>query len=261
VQDATLALDNAGLKIGALHDGFDEVIKPGHVIRQEPPAGMAVPADSPVTLVISRGPPLVEMPALVGKTLEEARRLLEERGLVITYLRRVGTDQAEPGLVLEQAPGAAARVRPGEVVITVTVSVRPGDEGAPPKAPVITAEPQPAPSPTGASTGQAVPTPRSAARPTVTPGSSAGARAGIEPIARPTPATSPGQVRRTRILVLVPEGGPQEVRIVVIDETGVRTVYHARHVPGDRIDQIVQSQGYTIIQVYLDNRLVQEVRP
>jgi len=47
----------------------------------------------------------------------------------------------------------------------------------------------------------------------------------------------------------------------VIDETGVHTVYQARHAPGDRVDQVVQSQGYTIIQVYVDNRLVQEVRP
>jgi hypothetical protein len=68
-------------------------------------------------------------------------------------------------------------------------------------------------------------------------------------------------VRRTRIQVVVPEGGPQEVRIVVIDETGVHTVYEARHAPGDRVDQVVRSQGYTIIQVYIANRLVQEVRP
>ncbi|MDR7523074.1 MAG: serine/threonine protein kinase, partial [Armatimonadota bacterium] len=67
--------------------------------------------------------------------------------------------------------------------------------------------------------------------------------------------------RRTRVAVVVPEGIAQEVRIVVIDETGVRTVYRAQHGPGDRVDQVVHSQGYTIIQVYLGNRLVQEIRP
>jgi serine/threonine-protein kinase len=60
----------------------------------------------------------------------------------------------------------------------------------------------------------------------------------------------------------VPEGPPsQHVKIVIIDETGVRTVYQAVHAPGDHIDQTVRTQGYGIIQVYVDNRLVQEVRP
>jgi hypothetical protein len=155
------------------------------------------------------------------------------------------------------------------VVITLTISARPGEESAPPRAPIITAEPQPVESPTG----QVLPTPRPTARPTPAPGgapgprltpapgSAPGPRLTPAPGLRPTPGVSPGQVRRTRIQVLVPEGGPQEVRIVVIDETGVRTIYQAQHSPGDRIDQVVQSQGYTIIQVYIANRLVQEVRP
>jgi hypothetical protein len=78
----------------------------------------------------------------------------------------------------------------------------------------------------------------------------------------PTPTPTAGsQARRTRIQVVVPEGGAQEVKIVIIDETGVHTIYQATHAPGDRIDQVVRSQGYTIIQVYVANRLVQEVRP
>jgi hypothetical protein len=31
--------------------------------------------------------------------------------------------------------------------------------------------------------------------------------------------------------------------------------------PGSRIDEAVRSRGYTIIQVYIDNRLIQEIRP
>ena len=85
------------------------------------------------------------------------------------------------------------------------------------------------------------------------------------PPPRPTPAPSPvhaaGQARRTRVQIVVPEGGAVEVRIVVIDETGVNTVYQATHSPGDRVEQLVRSQGYTIIQIYLGNRLVQEIRP
>jgi serine/threonine-protein kinase len=249
VQEAQLALDNARLRVGALQDGYDDLVKAGLVIRQSPAAGATVPVDTPVTLVISRGPPLVDMPALAGRTLEEARTLLEEKGLVITHLRTVGTAEAEPGRVLEQTPSAGTRMRPGEGTITLTVSARPGEESAPPSVPVITAEPQPVETPPAP--------PRATPRPT--PPQATPAPGPVSP--RPTAATSPGQVRRTRIQVVVPGGGSQDVRIVVIDETGVHTVYEARHSPGDRVDQVVRSQGYTIIQVYIANRLVQEVRP
>ncbi len=246
VQEAQLAIDGANLKVGALQDGYDELVKPGVVMRQDPPGGSRVPVDSPVTLVISRGPPLVEMPDLVGRLLADARRLLEERGLVIAQLRTVGSTEMEPGLVIEQIPAPATQMRPGQVAIILTVSAKPGEEGAPPRAPVITAEPQPVETPAPRST----PVPR----PSPAPGA-------VQPSARPSATVAPSAARRTRIQVVVPEGGPHEVKIVVIDETGVRTVYQASHPAGDRVDQVVRSQGYTIIQVYVDNRLVQEVRP
>jgi serine/threonine-protein kinase len=242
VQDAQLALDAAQLKVGALQDGYDDVVRPGVVMRQDPAAGTQVPAETPVTLVVSRGPQQTEMPEVVGRSLDDARRLLEERGLVVAHVRVVGDPFASPGTVLDQTPTAGARVRPGQVVVALTVAARPGEESAPPQVPVITAEPQPVATP---------PPPRPAPRPT--PPEAA------RPSATPPPAV--GQARRTRVQVVVPEGGTQEVKIVVIDETGVKTVYQAPHAPGDRVDQLVVSRGYTIIQVYVANRLVQEIRP
>lgn len=248
LQQAQLALDTARLKTGRLQEAYDDVVRPGAVLRQDPAAGSRVPIDSPVTLVISRGPTQIDMPALVGRRLEAARRLLDERSLTITYLRTVASTDVEPGTVIEQTPAAGAQIRPGHVTITLTVSARPGEESAPPQAPVITAEPQVVETP------RAAPTPR-APGPRATPG----------PQASPGPRATPGPpsvLRRTRIQVVVPEGpASQEVRIVVIDELGVRTLYRSAHAPGERVDQVVQSKGFTVIQVYIDNRLVQEVRP
>lgn len=250
LQEAQLALEGAGLQAGTLQEGHDEIAKAGTVIRQDPPAGSRVPLDTPVLLVISRGPAQVEMPSVVGRTLADARQLLEERGLVITHLRTLATTAAEPGTVLEQSPPAATPLRPGTVQIILTVSARPGEESAPPRVPVITAEPQ-----IVEPQRPATPGPRVLPAPTPTPGPR------VLPSPQPSPAASPGLARRTRVQVIVPEGGMQEVRIVVIDETGVRTAYQAPHSPGDRVDQTVRSQGYTIIQVYVDGRLVQEIRP
>ncbi len=259
VQAAQLALD--GLRLRAvLQEANDEVVKPGLVIRQDPPAGSRVQVDSTVTLVISRGPLQIDMPNLVGKPLTDARRMLEEQGLAITHMRTVTSVDQDPGIVVEQAPSTGTKIRPGQAVITLTVTVRPGEEGAPPRAPVITVEPQPVETPPPVepsprlSLRPATPAPRVETSPRVAPSP--------QPSARPSTAQPGGVIRRTRIQVVVPEGpGSQQVKIVAIDEAGVRAVYQAAHAPGDHIDQTVRTQGYTIIQVYIDNRLVQEVRP
>jgi hypothetical protein len=48
---------------------------------------------------------------------------------------------------------------------------------------------------------------------------------------------------------------------VVIDERGVRTVFQKALAPGTRLSEMIRTRGYTIIQVYIANRLIQEIRP
>ena len=224
-----LVVEGARLQIGQVNERFDDTVKPGLIISQDPPAGTRIPRGSALTLLVSRGPELVEMPVLVGRPLEEARRRLEELGLIVRQVRSAVSPDLEPGTVVDQSPDPGRRVRPSETEVVLTVSVRPGTEGRPPEAPVVTVERRATPAPK--------PTPR-----------------GGEDRAR-------GQLR-TVVRVVVPEGeAGQRVRVVVIDEAGVRTVYEKQHDPGDQVDVVVLSRGYTIIQVYVDNTLVQEIRP
>jgi hypothetical protein len=37
--------------------------------------------------------------------------------------------------------------------------------------------------------------------------------------------------------------------------------YEKAHIPGDTVITQVNGSGYTIVQVYIDNRLIQEIRP
>jgi len=224
-----LVVEGARLQIGQVNERFDDTVKPGLIISQDPPAGTRIPRGSALTLLVSRGPELVEMPVLVGRPLEEARRRLEDLGLIVRQVRSAVSPDLEPGTVVDQSPDPGRRVRPSETEVVLTVSVRPGTEGRPPEAPVVTVERRATPAPK--------PTPRSG-----------------EDRAR-------GQLR-TVVHVVVPEGeAGQRVRVVVIDEAGVRTVYEKQHDPGDQVDVVVLSRGYTIIQVYVDNTLVQEIRP
>ncbi|HLA23832.1 MAG TPA: PASTA domain-containing protein [bacterium] len=221
--EARLMIEQARLSIGELRETFDEEVKGGFVISQDPQPGARVQRGRGLNLVISKGPALVEMPRLVGRPLQEARRILEELGITVREVRTTPTADLDPGIVVAQAPEPGTRVRPQDRV-TVTVTVRPGEERTPPPTPIVTAQPQ-----------------------------------------QPPPTTDNRVTRDeklTRVELVVPVAeAPQEVRIVVIDEQGVRTVFQKALAPGSRLSEMIRSRGYTIIQVYIGNRLIQEIRP
>ncbi len=78
----------------------------------------------------------------------------------------------------------------------------------------------------------------------------------IEPV---RDMAGPG-VRRTEIDYVVPPGASlQEVRIVVQDQRGERTVYRRMHRPGERVRQTVQGEGPgAAVRVYLSGLVVEE---
>ena len=67
-------------------------------------------------------------------------------------------------------------------------------------------------------------------------------------------------LRRTEIDYVVPPGASlQEVRIVVQDRKGERTVYRRMHRPGERVRETVQGEGPgATVQVYLSGLVVEE---
>ena len=221
--EARLMIEQARLSIGELRETFDEQVKGGFVITQDPQPGARVQRGRTLKLVISKGPAVVEMPPLVGRPLQEARRILEELGITVRDVRTTPTADLEPGIVVEQTPEPGARIRPQDRV-TVTVTVRPGEEQTPPPTPIVTAQPQ-------------------------------------QPASPPADRATRDE-KVTRVELVVPAAdSPQEVRVVVIDERGVRTVFQKSLAPGTRISEMIRSRGYTIIQVYIANRLIQEIRP
>lgn len=213
--EARLLIDQARLRIGELRETFDEEIKGGFIITQDPQPGARLERGKPIHLVVSKGPQRIEMPQLVGRSLRDARRMLQELGVTLAAVRTTATADVNPETVVDQSPPPGTKIRALDPV-TVTVTVRPGQETTPPPSPVVTAQPQPA----------------------------------------------AGDEKSTRVQLVVPEGEvEQEVKIVVIDERGVRIAYQKRLPPGSRVTETIRSRGFTIIQVYVQQRLVQEIRP
>ncbi|MEO8293904.1 MAG: PASTA domain-containing protein [Gemmatimonadota bacterium] len=117
--DARKVLLAAGLTIGS-EDSVQSSAPTGVVVQTRPAGGAARDGGSPVSLVLSSGPPPTGVPSVVGMTLEDARRVVERLGLTVGAIR-VLTNPGAAGVVLEQRPAAGARlVRGSRVDIVIS---------------------------------------------------------------------------------------------------------------------------------------------
>ncbi len=125
-RDAVDALSQAGLAWDLSLEYSDEV-EGGRVIRTEPAVGETVPPGEVVTVFVSNGPAPVAVPDLIGRTEDEARKLVEDLGLelVVSGTETV-SDLDDVDRVLRQFPSEGAQLLPG-----ATVEVTLGEEPAP----------------------------------------------------------------------------------------------------------------------------------
>ncbi len=233
LSEATLLLEQNRLRVGTVKEDFDDQAPRGAVVSQEPAPGAQVVRGTAVHLVVSKGPELVTVPGLVGLSLPQAREILHRVGLSLDRVGYVARPDLPEGVVVEQTPPAGSQVRRTQK-LGLVVAVRPQLQPSPPAVATPGAGPQPAAPP------PALPSP---------------------PAVQATTEPAGGAVRRVRLEVALPPGEPGEVRIVVIDNRGVRVVYRQVHDPGERVVHTVEVEGYAIVQVYFGGRFVQEVRP
>ncbi len=106
--DAEAAVRGAGLAADVAEQPSDEVER-GLVVSQQP-AGGSVRRGSTVRLVVSTGPDVIEVPDVRGRSVDAARRRLEEAGF------RVRVRSLKIGNVVLQQPGPGTERRRGSTV-------------------------------------------------------------------------------------------------------------------------------------------------
>lgn len=101
VDDAKTVLENAGLghKVRSEIEGDQPA---GGVLQQEPAAGERVRRGTVIVIDISKGP-LIQVPHIVGKSLDEAKRLISKSDLVVGRITE-RESEAEPRTVVQQDP-------------------------------------------------------------------------------------------------------------------------------------------------------------
>jgi eukaryotic-like serine/threonine-protein kinase len=99
-------------------------VEEGFVIRQDPAGGVRVDKDSTVTIFVSTGPPMTEVPDVVGDNVDDAIAALAGADLKV---KRANVFSERPvGTVVAQDPGGGRQVEVGtQVRINVSQGVRP----------------------------------------------------------------------------------------------------------------------------------------
>ncbi|CAM5736713.1 non-specific serine/threonine protein kinase OS=Streptomyces tendae OX=1932 GN=pknB PE=4 SV=1 [Streptomyces tendae] len=83
LDDAKAELTDAGLKVEVADEQVESEYDSGKVARQTPePGGRAAEGDT-VTLTVSKGPRMIEVPDVVGDSVDDAKRTLEDAGFEV----------------------------------------------------------------------------------------------------------------------------------------------------------------------------------
>jgi beta-lactam-binding protein with PASTA domain len=116
---AEAAIAAAGITLGDV-EAIESDGPAGIVLKQDPAAGTAVDPTTRMTLVVSvaRG---VDVPEIVGKSLDDATRAIGDAGLVLVVADKTESDEAE-GSILAQDPVAGTHVALGSTV-SVTIAI------------------------------------------------------------------------------------------------------------------------------------------
>jgi len=119
-QQARISIENTGLVMGNVSETLSDAPR-GLVIATSPPAGTKVELPGTVDIVLSKGPATVNMPDLYGRSVGEARSMVEQIGLRISGVSRDTSSLQPENTVIRQTPAAGATISAGGAV-SLTVS-------------------------------------------------------------------------------------------------------------------------------------------
>lgn len=125
--DEVKAAYKGTIKVSSDGDFSDDIPK-GSVIRQEPPAG-SPDSNGVLYLDISKGPRLVELPEVVGKSSKAAAEELTELGLIVTQEVEFSTEYAEGKVIKYKDNKAGDKIESDkEIVLIVSRGPEPADK-------------------------------------------------------------------------------------------------------------------------------------
>ncbi|HEV7838289.1 MAG TPA: PASTA domain-containing protein [Gemmatimonadaceae bacterium] len=119
-QQARIAIENTGLTMGTATEQLSDLPR-GLVVASSPPAGTKIELPGSVDIVLSKGPATIQVPDLYGRSIGEARSMIEQLGLRIAGISRDTSSLQPENTIIRQLPEAGRTVSAGGPV-SLTVS-------------------------------------------------------------------------------------------------------------------------------------------
>jgi serine/threonine-protein kinase len=121
---AAAALQNAGLRVSPTPRSVpSDTVPKGTVVGSDPPKDTQVPRDTEVTLLVSSGPDLDEIPNVVGSTRADAEAAILGIGCSVRVIQQ-NVGPAQEGKVLNQSPAGGTRVQcTRDEFVNITVGI------------------------------------------------------------------------------------------------------------------------------------------
>ena len=261
--EATDILTGLGLRVAVEKEPAQ--VPEGYVIRQDiGPDDPKVKPPRQVTLTVSLGPDLREVPDLYRLSVPEAQVKLTEAGLQMAAQYQEDYDDKVPrGYVFHQEPRAFSK-QPRDTAVTLYVSKgpRPAQRQAPDLLGMTIEQARNKlnenklklddqiswAESTQYLSGQIISQEPAA-------GASVQEGAAVKVVVSKGPGPLP---RDVEVSVIVPgDGKEHQIRINVTDVRGTRDAYIKTHPPGDRFTEVIKCYGRTVVRVYRDNDLIQ----
>ena len=256
------------LDLDVVDEKYDQDIQKNCVISHNPPVNKQVKINRTIEVVLSKGPYLVEVPDVRGKEYREASIELRNKDFSLGKRTYVHHEEVREEFIIAQNPSQGSLV-PNEVAVDLLISKGPRikwtvvpdlrgmtfnqarvkisayglDEGKvsykmdrdTPENTVITH----------------VPPPGSRLR----EGDRINLLISGHEIRLPTREIL---AKTEQLSYLVPDGlASKKVKIVLIDDQGMRCVYSRTHEPGDTLNTAVQGVGKLKVLIYVDGTLVE----
>lgn len=256
VVEAQAALEEKGFEV-ELEERYGNAVKPGTVMEQSPKAGEKRKQGSTIYLTISKGAELKTVPEIIGMSLSKAENLLKDEGYTIGKITKKFDSSKTVGIVLEQFPKAMDKAPKGSKINLV---VNEGEKTVPNVVGQKLATAKQLLEKEGLVVGSTSYTKNQADKDTVLstdpgPGShlSEGAKVNLT-------LSSGGSDSMDSVYVdfVVPGTQEQHVQIYVTDSRGRRLIYDGSQKGGVRLRQKISASDNAKVQLYCDNKLIEE---
>ena len=126
LDQAKTAIQSAGFKVGNVTQSYSDSVESGKVVSQDPAAKTKKAKGSTINLTVSQGRQEIEVPDLVGKTADEAKKLLQANGLKYKAGTAEYSDSVDKDRIARQDVAAGSKVAK-DTVVTYYLSL--GSEG------------------------------------------------------------------------------------------------------------------------------------